>query len=182
MDPTAWVPYLPRLIQLPMRPNVQLASKRDKCCSHIFQHALQKTNYSLDGKLMTLDLFTLERAAIHLDWNCHVFQTARLQSALLFGGLPVFDPLNRIPHNIASDQGIYLTVKEVGNGHRVMGSTSSVTSESCWSGRVTRLLLLLLFFFVFLGPHLQHMEVPRLGVKSELQLLAYTSATATPDS
>ena len=29
------------------------------------------------------------------------------------------------------------------------------------------------------GTHLQHMEVPRLGVKSELQLPA--SATATPD-
>ena len=26
------------------------------------------------------------------------------------------------------------------------------------------------FFFRFLGPHLRHMEVPRLGVKSELQL------------
>ena len=25
-------------------------------------------------------------------------------------------------------------------------------------------------FFVFLGPHLQHMEIPRLGVESELQL------------
>ena len=28
---------------------------------------------------------------------------------------------------------------------------------------------------------MQHMEVPRLGVKSELQPLAYTAATATPD-
>ena len=27
------------------------------------------------------------------------------------------------------------------------------------------------FFFLFLGPHLQHMEVPILGVESELQLL-----------
>ena len=36
-------------------------------------------------------------------------------------------------------------------------------------------------FFVFLGPHLQHMEVPRLGVKSELWLPAYTTATATWD-
>ena len=35
--------------------------------------------------------------------------------------------------------------------------------------------------FVFLGPHLWHMEVPRLGVESELQLLAYTAATATRD-
>ena len=37
------------------------------------------------------------------------------------------------------------------------------------------------YFSVYLGPHLQHMEVSRLGVKSELQLLAYTTATATPD-
>ena len=41
-----------------------------------------------------------------------------------------------------------------------------------------------LFFFFslhFLGQQLQHMEVLRLGVKSELQLLAYATATATPD-
>ena len=36
-------------------------------------------------------------------------------------------------------------------------------------------------FLSFLGPHLRHMEVPRLGVQLELQLLAYTSATATQD-
>ena len=35
--------------------------------------------------------------------------------------------------------------------------------------------------FVLLGPHPQHMEVPRQGVESELQLPAYTTATATPD-
>ena len=33
----------------------------------------------------------------------------------------------------------------------------------------------------FLGPHLRHMEVPRLGVESELQLPAYTLATAMQD-
>ena len=32
--------------------------------------------------------------------------------------------------------------------------------------------------FVCLGPHPWHMKVPRLGVKSELQPLAYTTATA----
>ena len=32
-----------------------------------------------------------------------------------------------------------------------------------------------------LGPHLQHMEVPRLGVKSELQPQAYTTAAAAPN-
>ena len=35
-------------------------------------------------------------------------------------------------------------------------------------------------FFLF-GPHLQHMEVPRLGVELELQLPNYTTATATLD-
>ena len=33
----------------------------------------------------------------------------------------------------------------------------------------------------FLRPHLWHMEVPRLGVELELQLLAYTTASATQD-
>ena len=37
------------------------------------------------------------------------------------------------------------------------------------------------FFFVFLGPHPWHMEVLGLGVKSELQLPTYTTATAMPD-
>jgi len=35
--------------------------------------------------------------------------------------------------------------------------------------------------YIFLGPHWRHMEVPRLEVKMELQLLAYTTATATWD-
>ena len=37
------------------------------------------------------------------------------------------------------------------------------------------------FVLFCLGPHPQPMEVPKLGVKSELQLLAYSTATATPD-
>ena len=39
----------------------------------------------------------------------------------------------------------------------------------------------ILFYFVFLGPHPQPMEVPRLGGESELQLPACTTATATQD-
>ena len=38
-----------------------------------------------------------------------------------------------------------------------------------------------IFFLSFLGQHPRHMEVPRPGVQSELQLLAYATATATPD-
>ena len=34
------------------------------------------------------------------------------------------------------------------------------------------------FFFCFLGPHLWHKEIPRLGVKSKLQLLATATVTA----
>ena len=33
-------------------------------------------------------------------------------------------------------------------------------------------------FFFGGGPHLRHMEVPRLGVELELYLLAYATATA----
>ena len=42
-------------------------------------------------------------------------------------------------------------------------------------------IVLLIFFLVFLGLQVWHMEVPRLGVKSELQLPTYTTATAMPD-
>ena len=35
-------------------------------------------------------------------------------------------------------------------------------------------------FFVFLGPHPEHMEVSRLGVESELQPPAYATATTMP--
>ena len=38
-----------------------------------------------------------------------------------------------------------------------------------------------ILFFFSLGPHPVHMDVPRLGVKSKLQLTPYTTATAAPD-
>ena len=39
-----------------------------------------------------------------------------------------------------------------------------------------------LLVLVFIYPLRLHMEVPRLRVESELQLLVYTTATATPDA
>ena len=42
-------------------------------------------------------------------------------------------------------------------------------------------LYILFWPFVFLGPHPQHMEVPRLGIQSKLQLPTYATATATWD-
>ena len=48
------------------------------------------------------------------------------------------------------------------------------------------LIFTLFYFYLFLsffllGPHQQHMEIPRLGVQSDLLLPAYARATATPD-
>ena len=37
------------------------------------------------------------------------------------------------------------------------------------------------FFFVFLGPYLQHMEFPRVVAQSELWMPAYARVTAMPD-
>ena len=39
-------------------------------------------------------------------------------------------------------------------------------------------IIYLFIYFCFLGPHPQHIEVPRLGVELELQLPAYTPTTA----
>ena len=41
--------------------------------------------------------------------------------------------------------------------------------------------ILFFFFFFFFRLHPRHMEVPRLGVKWGLQLLAYTTATWNPN-
>ena len=50
-----------------------------------------------------------------------------------------------------------------------------------YSTNIIDLFFILFYFFVYLGPHPQHMEVPRLGAESELQPPAYTTATATQD-
>ena len=55
-------------------------------------------------------------------------------------------------------------VKRLGNSRR-------------WLGLIFRKVFGNQYFFFFLWLHLQNMEVPRLGVESELQLQAYTSAT-----
>ena len=49
-----------------------------------------------------------------------------------------------------------------------------------WEG-FQKIDFLFVCFLLFLGLHLQHMEDPRLGVKSKLLLLACTTATATSD-
>ena len=47
-----------------------------------------------------------------------------------------------------------------------------VVSRLCAYSQTDKLYLFIyLFIYVFLGPHTWHMEVPRLGIKLELQLL-----------
>jgi len=43
------------------------------------------------------------------------------------------------------------------------------------------IIIIIIIIICFLGAHLLHMEVLRLGYQEELQLLAYTTATATLD-
>ena len=43
-------------------------------------------------------------------------------------------------------------------------------------------LMNVVFSGAFLGPNLRHVEVPRLGVQSELRLPAYVTAIATGDT
>ena len=64
-------------------------------------------------------------------------------------------------------------------------TVSVIASTLCSVNRAAKMMiffsLYFFFFFVFLGPYPRHMEIPSLGVKSELQLPAYTRATAMPD-
>ena len=53
----------------------------------------------------------------------------------------------------------------------------------CFNGvpRRDTFIFYLLIYIAILGPHPWHLEVPRLGIQSELWLLASTTATATLD-
>ena len=83
-------------------------------------------------------------------------------------------------HSSQQHQILNLLSKARDQTRNLMGPSNSLTT-------VPRQELLVLFvfifylFFVFLGLHLKHMEVPRLGIKLELQPPAYTTATATQD-
>ena len=66
-------------------------------------------------------------------------------------------------------------------GQHLCQQMVSASGEDGVSARTTPHQQRLGFCFVFSGQHLRHVEVPRLGVESELQLPAYTTATATRD-
>ena len=84
---------------------------------------------------------------------------------------------------LREDTAIHFLAKTWLPGHRVSDTWSGGHSEGIQIGKVilTAQHLLILFLFFFLGPRPQHMEVPRLGVESELQMPAYATATVMPD-
>ena len=75
------------------------------------------------------------------------------------------------------------------SGQDMKTSTYKINPSNAMYNTVTIVNNTLLYFFffclflsfVFLGLHLWHMEVPRLGFQSELLPLAYATATAMPD-
>ena len=69
-------------------------------------------------------------------------------------------------------------------GFSIVFWSCNLISSHAWQLVIKRQEFVTLFYFIFvyLGPHPWHREVPRLGVKPELHLLAYTIATAMPDA
>ena len=70
--------------------------------------------------------------------------------------------------------------------HCIQSSDSGKLLQGFFSGFLFLFIYLFFVFlfspsFFFLGRHPWHMEVPRLGVELEPQLLAYPTATAMPD-
>ena len=57
----------------------------------------------------------------------------------------------------------------------LLNNKSTFVTPSTWA------IPSVLFYFFLLEPHLQHREVPRLGVGSELQPPAYATPTAAPN-
>ena len=70
------------------------------------------------------------------------------------------------------------------NGENSMTMKFGIWGKELWKREVSTLSLLglpiIITMFFFLQSHLQHMEVPRVGVESELQLWAYSTGTAIP--
>ena len=76
-----------------------------------------------------------------------------------------------IQHSIGTSTRAIRQERQINKGHPKEKWSEITTAHEFFS--------IFFFFLFFLGLHLWHMEVPRLGVKSELQLPAYTTATAT---
>ena len=73
------------------------------------------------------------------------------------------------------------TLSSEGPAHGVVGSAIADWPPEILLNSIFVFLSFFFFFFFFSGPHPQHVEVSRQGVKWELQLPTYTSAIAMRD-
>ena len=74
------------------------------------------------------------------------------------------------------------TMEQPGTWRPILGQIPVLPVSSCVaSDKMTMPPINDFFFLFFFRAQVRHMEVPSLGVESELQLPAYTTATATQD-
>ena len=114
--------------------------------------------------------------------NLFFFTLKKIKVQLIYSIVPIsaIQPRNPVIHIHTFFFSYYLPSWSISRAwieFPVLYSGTSLLIHSKWESESC-------FFFspVFLEPHLQHMEVPRLGVKLELQLRAYATATATIDA
>ena len=75
---------------------------------------------------------------------------------------------NNFYYFISNRNNFYYFIKDI---HMKVGGSEEVSEYTVWvfsCSDSSGFKFIYLFIFVFLGPHLQHIEVPRLGVESEL--------------
>ena len=101
---------------------------------------------------------------IHGTGNCDILRRLGLESALGSNLAPPF-------------------TERYGSGHLHLSAVEFLIHKESWcpSTLPSNAFLFFSHSFVFLRPHEWHMEVPRLGVQSELLLLVYARAIAMPD-
>ena len=131
-----------------------------------------QSNYSVSIIIIVLDLlepFLLQNISLHVSfllkpWSAHPTEEHGAGSLVAL-------------HWLSCDSVSFTELSRPGEDvpPLLLGSVITAGLERSPSG------LLTLYFFVFLGPHLQQIEVPRLEVKLKLQLLACTTAATMPD-
>ena len=133
-----------------------------------------------------------------MSWNWLLIMNLKGSMSYFYSGAPWFQGCSSFKQDLSSlsrNQTQVAVVKALNPSHQTtrtnrldvgLWSLSSLERSSAKRLRVVKqvkrlFIYLFIYLFCFLGPHSQHMEVPRLGVKSELQPPAYATATATSD-
>ena len=81
--------------------------------------------------------------------------------------------LYRTLHSTVGKYVFFISIQKLMRSDHTLGHKDCITYSTFF--------LFIYLFLWFLGPYPWHMEVPRLGIELELQLLAYTTAAAMPD-